>query len=137
MAVTAPDGKSYVKLFRRDRPPHSRSISLRGLWDILEVESGSSADFAYQIPDDTMRPYLPKGAYAYGENEPPADGDVGLFLLDGKLLCRQACQDYLGNIYLFTLDRSHSALDETVWHDSGRELLCIGRILLKTRPPLP
>ena len=106
-------------------------------WEDYEVPADSKADFAIHINGDSMEPYLPDGSIALGRRGQPEDGGVGAFLLDGEYLCKQFCQDHVGNIYLFSLNRARKDADVTVWHDSGRTLLCFGRILLDKPVPLP
>lgn len=106
-------------------------------WEELEVEAGNAADFAIHIHGDSMEPYLKNGTLAFGRRGRPQDGEVGAFLLDGEFLCKQVCTDVLGNIYLFSLNRSRADADVTIWHDSGRSLTYFGTIIMEQRVPLP
>ncbi len=95
------------------------------------------AEFAIHVNGNSMEPYLPDGSVALGVKRKPVDGEVGAFWLDGGFLVKQVCQDSQGNIYLFSLNRSRSDADETVWHDSGRDLRIVGTILMSETIPLP
>ena len=88
------------------------------------VEKGSAADFAVRIAGDSMEPYI-------------HDGDVGLFFVDGDMKCKQYCQDYSGNVYLFSANRDRSDADVTVPASSGITLMCFGKVLLDKSIPLP
>ena len=66
----------------------------------------------------------------------PKNGEVAALLLDGEFLCKQVCQDMVGNLYLFALNRARKDADTTVYHDAERSLTCFGTILME-RVPLP
>lgn len=106
-------------------------------WEDYEVPYDTKADFAIRINGDSMEPYLHDGSVALGRRGQPSIGEVGAFLLDGEFLCKQYCQDHLGNIYLFSLNRQRRDTDVTIWHDVERSLFCFGRILLDKPVPLP
>jgi len=95
------------------------------------------AEFAIHVNGDSMEPYLPDGSVALGVKRRPVDGEVGAFYLDGGFLVKQVCQDSQGNIYLFSLNRDRSDADETIWHDTDRDLRTIGTILMSETIPLP
>ena len=98
----------------------------------------SEADFAVRITGDSMEPYIhddsivlvKRGATIY-------DGDIGLFFVDGDMKCKQYCQDYLGNVYLFSLNRARKDADVTISASSGITICCFGKVLLKGKIPLP
>ena len=95
------------------------------------------AEFAIHINGDSMEPWLPDGSVALGVKRMPRDGEVGAFFLDGGFLVKQYAGDSQGNVYLFSLNRHREDADETIWHDSGRDLRTIGPILLDAHIPLP
>ena len=95
------------------------------------------AEFAIRINGNSMEPALPDGSVALGVKRVPADGEVGAFFLDGGFLVKQFVMDSQRNVYLFSLNRERADADDTVWHDSGRDLRCVGTILLDKRYPLP
>jgi len=51
--------------------------------------------------------------------------------------CKQYCQDYLGNVYLFSLNRARKDADVTISASSGITICCFGKVLLKGKIPLP
>lgn len=95
------------------------------------------AEFAIRVNGNSMEPYLADGSIALGVKRAPRDGEVGAFWLDGGFLIKQVCQDHIGNTYLFSLNRDRADADETIWHDSDRDLRLIGTILMSQRLPLP
>ena len=102
-----------------------------------EVDAESPADFAFKVQGDSMEPYLPDGSIALAVRGQIDNGDVGVFVLDGEMFCKQFCMDHLGNIYLFSLNRARRDADQTIWHDSNRGLYYVGKVLTGKRLPLP
>ncbi len=100
------------------------------------VPADSDADFAVRINGNSMEPYLHDGSVALGQKRAPRDGEVAALLLDGEFLCKQVCQDHLGNVYLFSLNRDRADADVTIAHDAERSLTCFGTIIME-RVPLP
>lgn len=103
-----------------------------------EVPFDSHADFAVRIQGDSMEPYIADGSIVLvSRTQPLADGDVGLFFVDGDSICKQYCADCFGNIYLFSLNRKRADADRTISSGSGLTVFCFGKVLLPKRPPLP
>ena len=94
------------------------------------------AEFAIRVNGNSMEPALPDGSIALGVKRLPRDGEVGAFFLDGGFLVKQFCSDGK-NTYLLSLNRARSDADETIWASGGRDLRCVGTILLDRRYPLP
>lgn len=94
------------------------------------------AEFAIRINGDSMEPYLHDGDIALGVKREPEIGEVGAWYLDGGFLVKQFCTDSR-NVYLLSLNRKRADADETIWHDSDRDLRCVGTILMEERIPLP
>jgi repressor LexA len=92
------------------------------------------ADFAVNISGDSMEPYLMDGATAYVNRDPIADGDVGIFFLDGDMLCKQYHRDREGNVHLLSLNRARADADRLVSADSSASLTCFGRVMLPHVP---
>lgn len=95
------------------------------------------ADLAVRIQGDSMEPYIGDGSVVYLNRDPLASGDVGIFCVDGEMLCKQFVRDRLGMVYLFSLNRKRADADVVLPPSSGRALVCMGRVLLPTRPPIP
>lgn len=95
------------------------------------------AELAVRIQGDSMEPYIRDGSVVYVNRDPLASGDVGIFCVDGDMLCKQYVRDRLGMVYLLSLNRSRSDADVVLPRDSGRSLVCFGRVLLPSRPPIP
>ncbi len=95
------------------------------------------ADLAVRIQGDSMEPYIADGSVAYVNRDPLANGDVGIFCVDGEMLCKQYVRDGLGMVYLFSLNRNRSDADVVLPPSSGRSMVCFGRVLLPAKPPIP
>ncbi len=100
-------------------------------WEDYPVPADSAADFAVRVNGDSMEPYLPDGSVALGVKRAPRDGEVAALLVDGEFLCKQVCQDMLGNLYLFALNRKRRDADQTIARDSERSVSCFGTILME------
>ena len=83
-----------------------------------------------------MAPWICDGDLVYVNRDPLAAGDVGIFWVDGDILCKQYYKDPLGTVYLFSLNRARSDADVTLTAGSGRTLACFGRVIFRA-PPLP
>lgn len=102
------------------------------------VPAGSAADFAVRIDGDSMEPYIADGSVQLCKRGAIIhDGDVGLFFVDGDMKCKQYCQDYAGNVYLFSANRERKDADVSIPASSGITLLCFGKVLLDKPIPLP
>lgn len=95
-----------------------------------------NAQFAVRIQGDSMIPYIRDNSIVYVNREPLGNGDVGIFCVDGDMLCKQYYKDRLGIVYLFSLNRARADADVVFGADSGRTLACFGRVIMKA-PLLP
>ena len=99
-----------------------------------EVPRG--AEFAVRIQGDSMDPYIRDGDLVYVNRDPLKAGDVGIFWVDGDVLCKQYYRDPAGTVYLFSLNRARADADVVLTASSGRTLACFGRVIFRA-PPLP
>ena len=83
-----------------------------------------------------MAPWIEDGSLAYVNRDPLKDGDVGIFCVDGDILCKQYHKDPAGVVYLFSLNRARADADVVLTAGSGRSLACFGRVIVHA-PPLP
>lgn len=95
------------------------------------------AEFAVRIQGDSMEPHIRDGSVVYVNRDPLSNGDVGIFCVDGDMLCKQYVRDPLGIVYLFSLNRKRADADVVLPRDSGRTMVCFGRVLLASRPKAP
>ena len=92
------------------------------------------AELAVHIQGDSMAPVIADGSVVYVNHDPLQNGDVGIFCVDGDMLCKQYCRDALGMVYLFSLNRKRADMDVIFHRGSGRSLTCFGRVMLHAQP---
>lgn len=103
-----------------------------------EIPKSSAADFAVRISGDSMEPYIKDGSVVLCKRGVVLnDGDVGLFFVDGDMKCKQYCQDFVGNVYLFSANRARRDADVEIRASSGVTICCFGKVLLDKAIPLP
>ena len=93
-----------------------------------------AAEFAVRIQGDSMAPYIPDASVVYVNRDPLADGDVGIFCVDGEMFCKQYYKDPAGVVYLFSLNRARADADVVLTPGCGRNLVCLGRVMVHTLP---
>lgn len=101
----------------------------------ITADMPEQAELALGIPDDTMEPYIPRHTAVYVARRPVRRGEVGLFYVEGQLLCRQYVPHRLGMTYLLCLNRARADRDVTL--SGGRQPVCLGLVLLEQTPPIP
>ena len=82
-------------------------------------------------------PWFPDGSVAFVNHDQMADGDVGVFCVDGAAVIKQWHRDALGITYLFSLNRDRADADVVVTPGSGRAVVWQGRVLTPHRFPVP
>lgn len=104
----------------------------------LKPEDPQGAMFAVKVCGDSMEPHFPDGSIAFCNKDPIADGDIGVFCLDGESFIKQYHYDRLmGMTYLFSLNRNRADADKLITRTSGQMLTCMGRVITRRRYPLP
>ena len=97
-----------------------------------EVPPG--AELAVRIRGDSMEPLIRDGSAVYVNHDPLKNGDVGIFCVDGEMLCKQYYRDPMGMVYLFSLNRRRADADVVLSRSGGRSLTCFGRVMVRTQP---
>lgn len=92
------------------------------------------AELAVRIQGDSMEPLIADGSVVYINHDPLQNGDVGIFCVDGDMLCKQYYKDPLGMVYLFSLNRRRADADVIFSRGSGRSLTCFGRVIMHAQP---
>ena len=107
-------------------------------FDYIEVGSDTAswkADFAVKIDGDSMEPYIQDGSTGFVNREPLENGDVGIFCVDGDMICKQYYKDEEGNVRLLSLNRARRSADRFLSHrDNDTVLTYYGRVILPRRP---
>lgn len=106
--------------------------------EFLKVTDECEGDFALRISDDSMEPYINVGELTLIKRGGTIhDGDVGLFFEGSRIVCRQYCQDWVGNVYLFVLNRKRAYEDSIIPVSAKVPVFCFGKLLLDRQVPLP
>lgn len=100
----------------------------------VEGDVPPGAELAVRIQGDSMMPQIADGDVVYVNHDPLQNGDVGIFCVDGDMLCKQYYRDSFGMVYLFSLNRARADMDVTFHRDSGRSLTCFGRVMIHGQP---
>ena len=105
-------------------------------YDLIPVTGDvpMGAELAVRIQGDSMAPWIADGAVVYVNHDPLQNGDVGIFCVDGDMLCKQYYRDPLGMVYLFSLNRRRADMDVVFHRGSGRSLTCFGRVMMHGLP---
>lgn len=109
-------------VFGEDYEPH-----------LLTEDRPQGAEYAVRIQGDSMAPWIADGSVAYVNRDPLTDGDVGIFCVDGEMLCKQYHKTG-GTVYLFSLNRQRADADVVLTSSSGRSLVCMGRVMMHGFP---
>ena len=137
-AQRQPERNKIIPLYMTPAAAGYASPALGDDYEDYEVAADSEADFAVRIAGDSMEPYIHDDSIVLVKRGATIfDGDIGLFFVDGDMKCKQYCQDYLGNVYLFSLNRARRDADVTIPASSGITICCFGKVLLKGKIPLP
>lgn len=94
----------------------------------------AGAEFAVRIQGDSMAPWIADGSVVYVNRDPMREGDVGIFCVDGGMVCKQYYRDPMGIVYLFSLNRRRADADVVFPLGSGRTLVCFGRVMMRGLP---
>lgn len=134
-----PEENRQIPLYRCPAAAGYASPVFGDDFDYIEVtgEVPQGAEFAVRIQGDSMEPYIQDGSVVYVNRDPLSSGDVGIFCVDGEMLCKQYVRDRLGMVYLFSLNRRRAGADVVLPRDSGRTMVCFGRVLLSQCPDPP
>lgn len=106
-------------------------------FDYIEItgDAPRNADFAVKINGDSMEPYITDGSIVYVNREPLENGDVGIWCVDGDMICKQYYRDDNGNVHLLSLNRNRSDADRFIHaRDNDTMMAYYGRVILPRRP---
>lgn len=102
----------------------------------LRPEDPQGAMFAVKVSGDSMEPHFPDGSIVFCNKDPMADGDIGIFSVDGGTVCKQYHQEG-GVVYLFSLNRRRADADLVLFPGGNRSFVCQGRVITRRRYPVP
>lgn len=100
-------------------------------YDELPVAADCTADFAARIAGDSMEPWIHDGDIVYCRRGTDLrNGDVGIFMAEDGMVCKQFFRDGEGNVQLRSLNRERAEADKFLPRSSSMTLVCYGKVLL-------
>lgn len=97
-----------------------------------------NAAFSVTLTDNSMEPFFPAGSDIYiSVSHTPAEFEAALFLIDGKILCRQWCEDFAGTLYLLPANPARRDLCITIPARLRSKCLCLGSVISARKLPKP
>lgn len=98
----------------------------------------SKADFCISVSGDSMSPYIEDGSLVYVQRDATLEMfDVGVFFVDGDVLCKQYCTDSFGTLYLLSANPTREDANRTIPRSSDSTVVCFGKVLLPRKLPKP
>lgn len=132
-----PQGTRIIPLYYTPAAAGMASPAVGEDFDYIEISNDAprNADFAVKIDGDSMEPYIMDGSIVYVNREPLENGDVGIFYVDGDMLCKQYYKDDAGNVRLLSLNRARHDADRFISARGDDTVLTYyGRVILPRRP---
>ena len=138
-SIREPEEIREIPLYRNPAAAGFASPVFGADYDMIPVTEDvpRTAEFAVRIQGDSMEPCLKDGGIAYVTRSALHAGDVGIFCVDGEMLCKQYYRDKLGMVYLYSINRAREDADVLLSPSSGRSMVCFGKVLLSHVPPVP
>lgn len=104
----------------------------------LDPKAPIGADFCITIRGDSMMPFIGDGDLVYiKRGADMTDFDVGVFYVDGDVLCKQYCVDAYRNLHLLSANPAREDANRTIKADSMSRVMCFGKVLLPHKLPQP
>lgn len=98
----------------------------------------NDADFAVRIQGDSMAPFINDGETVFVKKTCELTvGEVGIFSVDGAMYCKIYYIDDKRNLTLVSANPDMRNSNVYVDAESGREVVCFGKVLLEERIPFP
>ena len=97
-----------------------------------------AADFSVTIADRSMEPFFKLGADVYvSVSRAPEEFGAAVFLVDGKILCRQWCEDSFGTLFLLPVNPAYQGACTAVPLYERQKCLCLGSVIFDGALPKP
>ena len=104
----------------------------------LPVGAPKNADFCLTVQGDSMEPYIHDGDLVFVKRDAPMkEFEPGIFFVDGDVLCKQWCVDYVGTLHLLSANPKREDANRSIPKNSGSTVICFGKVLLNQRLPQP
>ena len=109
-------------------------------YELIAVDGSvpAKADFCISVSGDSMSPYIEDGSLVYVQRDATLEMfDVGIFFVDGDVLCKQYCTDSFGTLYLLSANPAREDANRTVPRSGNSTVVCFGKVLLPRKLPKP
>jgi len=109
-------------------------------FELIELPEGAppDADYCVGIDGDSMEPWIADGSMVYVKRGAQiSELDVGIFFVDGDVLCKQWMRDGDGGLLLLSANPARRNANRAISKEAGRNVVCLGRVLGLPRLPLP
>ena len=104
----------------------------------ISADMPEGTDFCIIINNDLMEPVIKQGErICVCRHQAPEEFEVGVFYYEGRVYCRQYCEDYAGNMHLLCANSLREKKNLCLGSKEKEKCLCLGRVLLKEKPPRP
>lgn len=101
-------------------------------------DTPKNAAFSVTLADNSMEPFFPAGSDIYiSVSHTPAEFEAALFLFEGKILCRQWCEDFAGTLYLLPANPACQDLCVAIPARLRGKCLCLGSVISRRALPKP
>ena len=91
-----------------------------------------------RLDHDLMEPWLKRGELlCISRGEAPEEFQPGLFYYQGRVLCRQWCEDSAGNLHLLCANPRRESENLMLRPSEKAACLCLGRVLTEKKLPMP
>ena len=103
-----------------------------------DAKMPEGAELCLTVTNDDMAPYIRPGDRVYVScRQELLDMDAGLFFIDGRILCRQYCEDYSGAVHLLCANPLREDRNISLSREEKGGLICLGKLLLGRPLPPP
>ena len=109
-------------------------------FEFIEKADGvpEGTDYCLTLTDGAMEPFFRNGDKVYiTQSTFPGEFQAGVFMVDGRVVCRQWCEDYSGALHLLCPDRKNAALNFTLSRSERGKCLCLGSVITREILPPP
>lgn len=108
-------------------------------YELVECDGApDGADFCLTVTDDCMEPYIRRGERVYVQaSAATGEFEAGIFMLSGRVYCRQWCEDYTGTVHLLAANPARQDANIAVPKAALSKLACLGRVMTGAKLPRP
>lgn len=98
----------------------------------------AEADFALTLTDDCMEPVFKNGETVYVQAKAKLfEFEAAVFFYEGRVLCRQWCEDYTGAVHLLCANPKREQGNIRVEKSRLSELVVLGRVINRKKLSRP